>query len=74
MLRKMVDMARSAQEQKDTSIPSSLNTPLYDYGLSLCFNQETLLTLKLMYASMFAVSKKEENELSTQKIGFVSSA
>ncbi len=46
MVRKLIDMARSVEEQKDAAMPYS-NTPLYDYGLSLCFNQETLDKLNL---------------------------
>lgn len=46
MVRKLIDMARSVEEQKDAAIPYN-NMPLYDYGLSLCFNQETLDKLNL---------------------------
>lgn len=46
MVRKLVDMATSPPEIKDASIPM-MNEPLYDYGLSLCFGQETLDKLGL---------------------------
>lgn len=47
MTRKLVDMARSAQEQKDSAIPMMMNEPLYDYGLHLCLNNESLEKLNL---------------------------
>lgn len=44
---KLVDMARTAKEMTQTVSPSLMNAPLYDYGLSLCFNDETLDKLHL---------------------------
>lgn len=45
---KLVDMARSAEEIKDDSSPISLsNSPLYDYGLTLRLNSESLEKLNL---------------------------
>lgn len=46
MPRKLIDMARSATEQKDAAMPMTAS-PIYDYGLSLCFNQDTLDKLNL---------------------------
>ena len=45
---KLVDMSRSAEEMKEdsSSYPVS-NTPLYDYGLTLRLNHETLEKLDL---------------------------
>lgn len=47
MVRKLVDMARSAEQQNDAVSPAPINAPLYDYGLHLCFNHETLEKLNL---------------------------
>lgn len=45
---KLVDMARSVKEMENAAPPISMpNTPLYDYGLTLCFNHETLEKLEL---------------------------
>ncbi len=46
MLKKMVSMERTASEVKDAASPI-MNTPKYSYGLSLCFDQETLDKLDL---------------------------
>lgn len=47
-MNKLVDMARSVTEMQDAASPSYVsNTPLYDYGLTLCFNHETLQKLNL---------------------------
>lgn len=45
-MTKLVDMARSPAEIKDAISPA-YNTPLYSYGLSLCFDEETLEKLNL---------------------------
>lgn len=44
---KLVEMARTASEIKDAAIPSIQNEPLYDYGLTLRLNHETLEKLNL---------------------------
>ena len=46
MLRKMISMARTVPEMADAANPTP-HIPLYDYGLNLCFNQETLDKLNL---------------------------
>lgn len=43
---KLVDMARSPSEIKDAASPIA-QSPLYSYGLSLCFDHETLEKLNL---------------------------
>lgn len=45
---KLMDMARSAEEVRVDASPMALsNTPLYDYGLTLRLNSETLDKLNL---------------------------
>ncbi len=51
MLRKMVNMARSVEEIKDSASPI-INTPLYSYGLTLRFDQETMDKLNLDYSDV----------------------
>lgn len=46
MLRKMISMERSAPEMAEAASPQ-MNTSKYSYGLSLCFDQETLDKLSL---------------------------
>lgn len=43
---KLVEMARSASEIKDATAPI-INEPLYDYGLTLRLNSESLEKLNL---------------------------
>ena len=47
MLKRMISMARSAQEINEASNPSPINMPRYPWGLSLRFDQETLDKLDL---------------------------
>jgi len=46
MLKKMVSMERTPVEMAEASNPT-YNIPKYSYGLSLCFDQETLDKLDL---------------------------
>lgn len=46
MATKLIDMARSLSEVQEAASPMA-HAPLYDYGLSLCFNHETLQKLHL---------------------------
>ncbi len=46
MFKKMISMARTVEEMKDAATPQ-MNIPKYSYGLSLCFDQETLDKLDL---------------------------
>lgn len=46
MIRKMINMERSATEMADASNPI-FNVPKFSYGLSVCFDQETLDKLDL---------------------------
>lgn len=48
MLRKMVSLARTAPEMADAANPM-MNISKYSYGLSLCFDHETLEKLDLDY-------------------------
>lgn len=47
MVRKMINMARSVEQMQEVASPTPLNVPCYSYGLSLCFDQETLDKLNL---------------------------
>lgn len=45
---KMIDLARTTKEMEEASGPMSMGSQSkYDYGLCLCFNQETLDKLSL---------------------------
>lgn len=48
-MTRFVDMARTAKEMTESTSPigSFMNSPLYDYGLTLCFSNETLEKLHL---------------------------
>lgn len=46
-MMKMQDMARTVDEMQEAASPISMNMPKYDYGLNICFNQETLDKLDL---------------------------
>lgn len=46
MTRKLIDMARTAPEIKEASMPMPYEST-YDYGLHLCFSDETLEKLNL---------------------------
>lgn len=48
---KLVDMARTAEEQKDVANPTP-NLPLYDYGLTLRLGHESLEKLDLDYSDV----------------------
>ncbi len=45
-MTKLIDMARTAKEMTESAFPI-MNTPLYNYGLTLCFDHETLEKLHL---------------------------
>lgn len=51
MVKKMVSMERSAPEIAEASNPA-MNMPKYSYGLSLCFDQETLDKLDLEHSDV----------------------
>lgn len=46
-MTRLVDMARTVKEMTESSSPMLMNSPLYDYGLTLCFSNETLEKLNL---------------------------